>query len=318
MKIPWGSPSVIRMRLIIVATIIFVLWVLFQPKHTVYCFSVEPGKEYTVSFQGKDFEYTLFVHSTDTPAGTAELSVFIPARSAYPSTASDSAAYSTFALSLEQNRAVTLKDFKVGETYRFEEGDNNVTLFKMTKVDDTQAVFSIMDSWTSDNHETQGVQFSTKPMVLNESLTAFTETVVTDKARYAQGETVNISITNDTGNDIEMCDTMYRIGRLNSSDDRIEWRQLMLGNTGYSEYDSFMLHAGESISASWNQTEQVWSSNGSVTEAIQVAPGQYKIEAIPFTDNSFSISMAYIDSCYSAPAELPLDKLDYSVIIEIE
>jgi hypothetical protein len=313
MKIPWGSPTVIKMRLVIVAVIIFVLAVFLWPQHTIYSFSVEPGKEYTVSFQGKDFEYNLFVHSIDASAGTAELSVFIPARSVYPSTASDSAAYSTFALSLEQNWAVTLKDFKVGETYRFEEGDNNVTLFKMTKVDDTQAVFSILDSWSSDNPETQGVEFTTKPIVLNESLS-----VATDKAKYAQGETVNISITNDTDSDIEMCDTMYRIGPLNSSDDRIEWRQLMLGNTGYSENDSFMLHAGESISASWNQTEQVWSSDWSVTEAIQVAPGRYKIEAIPFTGNPSSASMGYIDSCYSRPAEFPLDKLDYSVIIEIE
>jgi len=307
MKIPWGSPTVIKMRLILVAIMVFVLAVLLWPSQTLYKFSVEPRHEATITYPGKDFEYNLFVHSVDASAGTANLSVFIPAWSAY------SNPDSSYTICLEQNWAVTLKDFKVGETYRFEEGDNNVTLFKMTKVDDTQAVFSIMDSWLSDNPETQSVQFTTNPMVLNESLT-----VVTDKAQYVQGETVNFSITTNTSSDIEMCSTLYRIGRLNYSDSRIEWRQLMLDNMGYSANETFMLHAGESIGASWNQTEQIWSSDWSGTNASQVAPGQYKIEAIPVTGNYSYGGIGYTDRCYSRPAEFPLDNCDYSVIIEIE
>jgi hypothetical protein len=308
MKIPWGSPTVIKMRLILVAVMIFVLAVFFWPSHTVYNFSLQPGYETTVTFPDKDFEYNIFVHSVDASAGTAKLSVFIPAWSVYSTSESGSYTYST-----EENRAVTLKDFKEGETYIFIEGSNDQPLFKLEKVDDIYVLFSVVDSWTGDDPSSQGMEFDASELIQETQLS-----VATDKAKYSQGETVNIGITNDTDDYIEICSALYRIGRLNYSDDRIEWRQLILGNAGYSANETFMMHADTTIGASWNQTEQVWSSDGSVTEAIQVAPGRYKIEAIPFTGNSSSVSMAYIDSCYSAPAEFPLDKSDYSVIIEIE
>ena len=305
MKIPWGSSSLTKMRLVIVAVVIFILVVLFWPQHTTYYFSVEPGQEYTVTFQGNDFEYDLFVHSINAVAGTAELSIFIPAYSAYYVPGGH-------AVCLEQNRAVTLQDFRVGETYRFEEGDNNVTLFKMTKVDNTQAVFSVLDSWLSDDPETQDIDFSINSIAQNESLT-----IVTDKAKYSQGETVNISITNDTDSDIKVCSALYRIGQLNYSDDRIEWRQLMLGATGYTANETFVLQAGESVSASWSQTEQV-CIDGTGTDAHQVAPGQYRIEAIIYRgDHPYGVT-GYIDSCYSVLPELPLDECGYSVITEIE
>jgi hypothetical protein len=306
MKFAWGSPTIIKARLLIVAIMIFVLAVLFWPSHTTSMFSVGSGQEATITFPGKDFEYDLFVHSVNVSAGTAELSVFIPAWSAY------STPGSSYAICLEQNWAKTLKDFKKGDIYEFTEGNNSGPLFKLEQVDETQVQFSILDSWLSDNTATQSMQFTANPIVQNESLI-----VVSDKAKYAQGETVNISITNDTGGDVEMCSTLYRIGQLNYSDNRIEWRQLMLGNTGYSLNESFMLHDGESRGVSWNQTEQT-CSDGNSSNAVQVAPGQYKIEAIPFAGNYPYGSMAYIDRCYSTPAEFPLDKSDYSVIIEIE
>jgi len=281
---------------------IFVLAVLFWPQHTIYKFSVEPGQEATITYPGRNFEYNLFVHSVDASAGTADLSVFIPAWSI--------AGYGPY--STEQNRAVTLKDFKEGETYKFDEGDNNVTLFKLDRVNDNDVLFSVVGSWTSDYKSTQGVQYST-----NETAQIAPFSVTTEKAKYAQGETVNTSITNNTGGDIEMCSNLYRIGQLNYSDDRIEWRQLMLNNSGYSANETFILHAGESINATWNQTEQVTSSGWSSPRTIQVAPGQYRIEAIPSMGNSIYSIYGLTDPCY-VPPELPLDENDYSVIIEIE
>jgi hypothetical protein len=308
MKIPWGSPTVIKLRLLMVAVMIFLLAVLFWPSHTIFEFPIQSGQEAAITYLGKDFEYNLFVHSVDASAGTAELSVFIPARSAYPAPDSGSYAYST-----EQNWAVTLKDFKEGETYDFKGGNYNGPLFKLEQADETQMLLSVMDSWTGDDAYNQGMQYSE-----NETDQIAPLSVITDKAKYTQGETVNISITNNTGSDIEMCSTLYRIGRLNYSDDLIEWRQLILDNTGYSANETFIIHAGETIGASWNQTEQVWSSDWSSTNASQVAPGQYKIETIPLTGNYSSGGIGYIDRCYSRPAEFPLDKCDYSVIIEIE
>jgi hypothetical protein len=307
MKIPWGSPAVIRMRLIIVAVVIFVLAVFFWPQQKVMYFSLNPGEGTTVTFAGKDFDYNLCVHSVDASTKTADISVFIPAYSAY------SVPGGSYQICLEQNQAVTLSNFREGQIYEFMEGSNGGPLFKLEHTDYETALFSVVDSWTGDNPETQNILLNLNPTAPNAS-----PTVSTDKAKYDQGETVNISITNDTGSDIEMCSNLYRIGQMNYSDGRIEWRQLIISNPGYTANQTFVLHAGESVSASWNQTEQVWSSNGNVTEAVQVAPGRYKIEAIPFTDNSSSISMAYIDSCYSAPPQFPLDESDYSVIIEIE
>jgi hypothetical protein len=302
MKSPWGSPTIIKARLVIVAVMMFVLAVLFWPSHTVYKFSVEPGHKATITIQGKDFEYNLFVHSVDASAGTAELSVFIPAWSI--------ARYDPY--STEQNRAVTLKDFKEGETYRFQEGNNDHPLFKLEQVNDNDVLFSVVDSWTGDYASNRGIQYST-----NETAQIAPFNVTTEKVKYAQGEMVNISITNNTGGDIEMCSNLYRIGQLNYSDDRIEWRQLMLNNSGYSANETFILHAGESMGASWNQTEQVTSSGWSSPRTIQVALGQYRIEAIPSMGNSIYSIYGFTDPCY-VPPEFPLDKLDYSVIIEIE
>jgi hypothetical protein len=307
MKIPWGSPTVIKARLILVAILVIVLAVLLWPSHTVFQFSVEPGQEATITFSGKDFEYDLFVHSVDASAGTAELSIFVPAWSAHPAPKSGFSSYST-----EQNWAVTLKDFREGKTYEFKEGNYNGPLFKLEQVNDTGVLLSVVDSWTGAYASNRGVQYST-----NETAQIAPFSVTTEKAKYAQGETVNISIMNNTSSDIEMCSNLYRIGQLNYSDDRIEWRQLMLNNSGYSTNETFMLHAGESIGASWNQPEQVWSSDWSNTSTKQVTPGQYRIEAIPVTGN-YSYGMGYTDRCYSVPPEFPLDKLDYSVIIEIE
>jgi hypothetical protein len=289
-----------------------VLAVLFWPSQTVYKFSVEPGHEATITYPGKDFEYNLFVHSVDASAGTANLSVFIPAWSAY------SNPDSSYTICLEQNWAVTLKDFKEGETYEFKGGNYDGPLFKLEQVDDTQVLLSVVNKWTSDDASTRGMQYT-----VNETAQVEPLNVATDKAKYIQGETVNVSITNNTSSDIEMCSTLYRIGRLNYSDDRIEWQQLMLDNAGYSAArysanETFMLHAGESIGASWNQTEQACSDNWSGTNASQVPPGQYKIEAISLTGNYFFGSNGYTDRCYSRPAEFPLDNCDYSVIIEIE
>jgi hypothetical protein len=308
MKIAWGSPTIIKLRLLTVAIMIFVLAVLFWPSHTVSVFSVEPGQEATITILGKDFEYKLFVHSVNASTGTAELSVFIPAWSAY------STPGSAYTIYTEQNWTVTLQGFKEGQTYEFKEGVNNGPLFKLEQVDDTQAQFSILDSWMGDDSNIQSMQFS-----MNEIAQAEPLSVVTDKAKYAQGETVNISITNNASSDTELCSALYRIARLNYSDDRIEGRQLMLDNAGYSANDSFVLHAGEAIGSTWNQMEQVASSEGNGNwSPSQVPPGQYKIEVLPATGNYSGFNSMLMDYCYSRPAEVPLDKCDYSTIIEIE
>ena len=177
MKIRWGAPTETRSWLIIATLIIIVLAVLFWPNHTVYKFSVAPGQEATVNFTGKSFpdgmEYNLFVNSVNASAGTAEISVFVPASSAY-SVPPEAGYEISWCWAGEQNWAVTLKDFAKGGTYVFKGGNYNGPLFKLEEVKDNQVLLSVADSWTGDDAYTRGMHYT-----LNQTARPKTLSVVT-------------------------------------------------------------------------------------------------------------------------------------------